>query len=227
MGFKVRRSWRQIARCPHEDLESPSRVHVDPYGNVHLCRGLLMGNIWERSFSALVRDYAAGAHPICGPLVEGGPAALAERHGVSHEGARIRRAGRTCPLQEVESDDETRFLGAQGVHQRAHRSRGRLIRRDRHVDRRAWAARPVRLEGGHVRSGESALHVENCGRLSPRQWGAVCAQALVQGRGVRRDPNGALLRPPAPLQAEETTMVAGRYHRRRQLSDHWRMIRWK
>ena len=54
MGFKVRRSWRQIARCPHEDLESPSRVHVDPYGNVHLCRGLLMGNIWERPLSALV-----------------------------------------------------------------------------------------------------------------------------------------------------------------------------
>jgi hypothetical protein len=77
-----RRPWRELTRCPHEDLESPSRVHVDPYGNVHLCQGLLMGNIWERSLSELVGDYSAATHAICGPLAQGGPAALAEQYGL-------------------------------------------------------------------------------------------------------------------------------------------------
>ncbi|MFH1435053.1 MAG: radical SAM protein [Pseudomonadota bacterium] len=79
------RPWRELAQCPHEDLESPSRVHVDPQGNVHLCQGLSMGNMRKKPLSALVRGYDVKAHPIAGPLAEGGPALLAKRFDVDHE----------------------------------------------------------------------------------------------------------------------------------------------
>lgn len=80
-----RRNWQEFTECPHEDLESPSRVHLDSYGNVHLCQGLSMGNCWETPLSELVKNYDAKAHPICGPLVKGGPAALAREYGVNHQ----------------------------------------------------------------------------------------------------------------------------------------------
>jgi len=60
-------------------------VHVDPHGHVHICQGISMGNLWETPLADLVRDYQAEAHPICGPLLKGGPALLAEEHGVPHE----------------------------------------------------------------------------------------------------------------------------------------------
>jgi len=31
------RPCEELTTCPHEDLLSPERVHVDAYGNVHLC----------------------------------------------------------------------------------------------------------------------------------------------------------------------------------------------
>lgn len=80
-----RRSWRELAQCPHEDLQSPSRVHLDPYGHVHLCQGLSLGNIWQRPLAALIAEYEADSHPICSPLVKGGPALLATEYEVDHE----------------------------------------------------------------------------------------------------------------------------------------------
>ena len=44
-----------------------------------------MGNMWETPLSALVRDYHADSHPVCGPLLNGGPAALAVQYDVQHE----------------------------------------------------------------------------------------------------------------------------------------------
>jgi len=80
-----RRSWSEFVQCPHEDLESPSRVHVDPFGHAHMCQGLSMGNLWQRPLSELIAEYKADKHPICGPLVKGGPALLAEQYKVEHE----------------------------------------------------------------------------------------------------------------------------------------------
>jgi hypothetical protein len=74
-----------MTSCPHEELEHPKRVHVDSFGNVHICQGLSMGNMWEIPFSEMVKGYRAQDHPICRPLVEGGPAALAKEYGVAHE----------------------------------------------------------------------------------------------------------------------------------------------
>ena len=77
--------WSELVQCPHEDLQSPSRVHVDPYGHVHVCQGLSIGNIWQRPLSILALEYKAGSHPICGPLAEGGPALLARQYDVEHK----------------------------------------------------------------------------------------------------------------------------------------------
>jgi hypothetical protein len=73
---------KELTACPHEDLLSPERVHVDAYGNVHLCQGLSMGNIWEKGPFNLVREYDAQNHPVAGPLVRGGPIRLAKEHGL-------------------------------------------------------------------------------------------------------------------------------------------------
>jgi hypothetical protein len=77
------RPWRTLTECPYEDLAAPSRVHVDAFGHVHLCQGISMGNMWETPLSELAAAYAEDRHPICGPLLSGGPAALAEALGVT------------------------------------------------------------------------------------------------------------------------------------------------
>jgi MoaA/NifB/PqqE/SkfB family radical SAM enzyme len=69
-------SWEGFDSCPHEDLREPGRVHLDPLGNVHLCQGLVLGNLFEKSLHQICKEYDADAHPICGPLLTGGPAAL-------------------------------------------------------------------------------------------------------------------------------------------------------
>lgn len=76
------RPWEELNECPDEDIESPSRVHIDPYGNVHICQGISMGNMWETPLSKLVADYHADSHPICGPVLKGGPAALVKELGI-------------------------------------------------------------------------------------------------------------------------------------------------
>ncbi len=80
-----RRPWESFTECPHEDLADPGRVHLDPYGNVHLCQGLLMGNIWKTPLERLVPAYTPSAHPIVAPLVRGGPAELMREFDLEHE----------------------------------------------------------------------------------------------------------------------------------------------
>ncbi len=79
------RDWESFTECPHEDLQDPGRVHVDPYGNVHLCQGLSMGNAWQTPLSTLVKNYAVATHPIAGPLVRGGPALLVKEYNLPHD----------------------------------------------------------------------------------------------------------------------------------------------
>lgn len=79
------RPWNELCECPYEDLDSPSRVHIDPYGNVQVCQGISIGNMWETPLSELVFKYRPDAHPICAPLLRGGPAELAKELGVVTE----------------------------------------------------------------------------------------------------------------------------------------------
>ena len=85
----ARRPWREFNECPHETLDDPGRVHVDCYGNLHLCQGLAIGSMFERSLVELVAEYNPQAHPIVGSLLAGGPVALVERYDLPHEEAYV------------------------------------------------------------------------------------------------------------------------------------------
>jgi MoaA/NifB/PqqE/SkfB family radical SAM enzyme len=76
--------WQSYNHCPHEDLHSPGRVHLDPLGFIHLCQGIVLGNIFEQSLAEIWQAYQPGAHPILGPLLAGGPALLTERYEIPH-----------------------------------------------------------------------------------------------------------------------------------------------
>ncbi len=80
-----RRPWTDFTECKREELGSPSRVHVDCFGNVQVCQGLSIGNMWRTPLSELIKNYDAASHPICGPLLRGGPVALAGEYGVDHD----------------------------------------------------------------------------------------------------------------------------------------------
>src|SRR5574342_344533 len=75
--------WEGFDACPHEDLREPGRVHLDPLGNLHICQGLVIGNLFEKPLKEICESYDADAHPICGPLLEGGPAALVKEYNLS------------------------------------------------------------------------------------------------------------------------------------------------
>jgi len=85
----ARRPWHEFNECPYETLDDPGRVHVDHLGNLHLCQGLIMGSLFERPLVEIVTSYDPGAHPIVGPLLSGGPAALVERYDLPHEEAYV------------------------------------------------------------------------------------------------------------------------------------------
>jgi hypothetical protein len=78
-------NWKEFTECPYEDLVVPERVHVDAYGNVHLCQGISMGNMWSTPLSILIKNYNAKAHPISGQIINGGPVRLAEEYKIEHE----------------------------------------------------------------------------------------------------------------------------------------------
>ncbi|MBU0742014.1 radical SAM protein [bacterium] len=77
-----RRPFSCFTECTGEELASPSRVHLDPFGNVFVCQGVSIGNIWRTPLAEVMAAYDPSAHPIVGPLLQGGPAALAERYGL-------------------------------------------------------------------------------------------------------------------------------------------------
>lgn len=80
-----RRSWKELKECPYEDLKNLSRVHVDPFGNVHVCQGISIGNMWKTPLSQIISNYDPDSHPICGPLLRGGPAALSIEYDLDHK----------------------------------------------------------------------------------------------------------------------------------------------
>jgi len=80
-----RRPWTEFSQCPDEDFLDPSRVHIDGYGNVHLCQGLLLGNLKQTGLREMIDEYDPHSHPIIGPLVAGGPAELVRHYNLPHE----------------------------------------------------------------------------------------------------------------------------------------------
>lgn len=77
--------WESFDACSHEDLREPGRIHLDPLGNLHICQGISIGNLFEKPLNQICEEYDPEAHPICGPLLAGGPAALVTEYNVPHE----------------------------------------------------------------------------------------------------------------------------------------------
>jgi MoaA/NifB/PqqE/SkfB family radical SAM enzyme len=76
--------WEGFDSCPHEDLREPGRVHLDPLGNLHICQGLAIGNLFEKPLKQICEEYDGDSHPICGLLLAGGPAALVTEYNLPH-----------------------------------------------------------------------------------------------------------------------------------------------
>ena len=81
----ARRSWADFTTCPCEDLRDPGRVHVDPFGYVHLCQGIVLGNLFRTPLREICAEFDPDTHPIAGPLLAGGPAELVRRYGLQTE----------------------------------------------------------------------------------------------------------------------------------------------
>jgi len=75
--------WQQFDSCPHEDLREPGRIHLDPLGNLHICQGIVIGNMFEKPLRQICQEYETDTHPICGLLLSGGPAALVREYNLS------------------------------------------------------------------------------------------------------------------------------------------------
>jgi MoaA/NifB/PqqE/SkfB family radical SAM enzyme len=84
-GCVAKTPWDRFATCPFEDLREPERVHVDPLGNVHICQGISLGNVFRSSLEQICADYVPEEHPITGPLLGGGPAELTRRFEIPHD----------------------------------------------------------------------------------------------------------------------------------------------
>lgn len=80
----VRHPWEGFESCPHEDLREPGRIHLDPLGNLHICQGILIGNLFEKPLKQICEEYDPDSHPICGLLLSGGPAALVTEYNLPH-----------------------------------------------------------------------------------------------------------------------------------------------
>ena len=81
----VKKSWKDFTECPYEKLDSPERVHIDPFGHVHVCQGICIGNAWQTPLPKIFENYEAAKNPIVEALVEGGPTALVKRFGLPHK----------------------------------------------------------------------------------------------------------------------------------------------
>ncbi len=77
-----RRKFDCFTECTQENLEDPGRVHLDPFGEVMVCQGLSIGNIWKKPLAQIMAEYEPRKHPIIGPLLKGGPAELARVYGL-------------------------------------------------------------------------------------------------------------------------------------------------
>jgi MoaA/NifB/PqqE/SkfB family radical SAM enzyme len=86
-GRADRFTWEQFTACPHENLRDPGRVHLDPFGNLHLCQGLVIGNLFTHPLREICETYDPDTHPIIGPLLAGGPVELVRHYSLAHEDA--------------------------------------------------------------------------------------------------------------------------------------------
>ncbi|UCE45515.1 MAG: radical SAM protein [Methanobacteriota archaeon] len=73
-----------LTSCP-EEPPNIARVHVDAYGNVLFCQGISIGNLRKAPLKTIISSLSPEKHPLIGPLIRGGPAALSEELSVRAE----------------------------------------------------------------------------------------------------------------------------------------------
>jgi MoaA/NifB/PqqE/SkfB family radical SAM enzyme len=80
-----KRPWKEFDKCVDEDFSNQKRVHIDPFGYVHVCQGITMGNMKKTPLHVMFEQFNPHTHPICGPILKGGPAELVRTYNVEHE----------------------------------------------------------------------------------------------------------------------------------------------
>jgi organic radical activating enzyme len=80
-----RKPWTEFDKCLDEDFSTQSRVHIDPFGYVHICQGITIGNMKQIPLPELFANFDPEKHPICAPILRGGPAELVREYSVEHE----------------------------------------------------------------------------------------------------------------------------------------------
>ena len=78
--YANKKNWTDFTECPYEDLVEPGRVHLDPLGNLHICQGISIGNLFERPLKEICATYEPENHSVVGPLLSGGPAELVRQY---------------------------------------------------------------------------------------------------------------------------------------------------
>ena len=82
-----KKAWREFTKCPYEDFANQKRVHIDPFGWVHVCQGISIGNAFQKPLSEIIHECDPSENPILKPLIRGGPAALVEDFNLPHDDA--------------------------------------------------------------------------------------------------------------------------------------------
>jgi len=77
--------WDSFTHCPYEDLRQPGRVHVDAFGNLHICQGISIGNLFQEALWDICQRFDAEKDPILGPLLANGPVGLVEKYNLPHQ----------------------------------------------------------------------------------------------------------------------------------------------
>lgn len=77
-------AWQLFTFCPNEILDNPSRVHLDSNGNVHICQGVIIGNVYDKPLGQICEEFHPEFHPVCGPLMKGGPVELVKKYDLEH-----------------------------------------------------------------------------------------------------------------------------------------------
>ncbi len=77
--------WNEFNECLTEDFTKQGRVHIDPFGFVHVCQGITIGNLKQTPLHEIITNFDPKTHPICAPILEGGPKELVQKYEVDHE----------------------------------------------------------------------------------------------------------------------------------------------
>ncbi len=78
-GDLPKQNWDTFTACPDEDFVNIKRLHLDSYGNLYPCQGVVVGNLVNNSLAEIVEQYDPSSHPIIAPILNGGPAELVRR----------------------------------------------------------------------------------------------------------------------------------------------------